>query len=26
MPTFNPRRIVFAVYKGVSVLDLAGPP
>lgn len=25
MPTFNPRRIVFAVYKGVSLLDLAGP-
>lgn len=25
MPTFNPCRIVFAVYKGVSLLDLAGP-
>ena len=25
MPTFNPRRIVFTVYKGVSLLDLAGP-
>ena len=25
MPTLNPRRIVFAVYKGVSLLDLAGP-
>ena len=25
MPLLNPRRIVFAVYKGVSLLDLAGP-